>query len=70
MLRRLRRRTWRRRGRFDTNPPPPLSMPVVSATEFLGHVFKRLQIRVITRSLPPGARLIGEYLDDGDEGFQ
>jgi len=24
---------------FDTNPPPPLSVPVVSATEYLGHGF-------------------------------
>lgn len=55
---------------FDTNPPPPLSLPVMSATEFLGHGFKRLQIRLVTRSLPPGARLVGEHLEDGDEGFQ
>lgn len=54
---------------FDTNPPPPLSLPVVSATEFLGHAFKRLQIRLITRSLPPGARLIGEHLEEGDQRF-
>jgi hypothetical protein len=55
---------------FDTNPPPPLSTPVVSATEFLGHGFKRLQIRLVDRSLPPGARLVGEHLEEGDEGFQ
>jgi len=55
---------------FDTNPPPPLSLPVLSATEYLGHGFKRLQIRLITRSLPPGSRLLCEYLEEGDEGLQ
>jgi len=38
---------------FDTNPPPPLSVPVVSATEYLGYGFKRLHIRLTTRDLPP-----------------
>jgi hypothetical protein len=55
---------------FDTNPPPPLSLPVVSATEYLAHGFKRLHIRLITRSLPPGSRLICEHLEGGDEGFE
>jgi hypothetical protein len=45
----------------DTNPPPPLSLPVMSATEFLGHGFKRLHLRLVTRSLPPGAELMGEH---------
>ncbi len=54
---------------FDTNPPEPLSLPVVSPTEFLSHGFKRVHIRLITRSLPPGSRLIGEHLQEGDEGF-
>lgn len=53
---------------FDTNPPPPLSLPVMSATEFLGHGFKRLQIRFVSRNLPPGCRLIAEHLQEGDGG--
>lgn len=52
---------------FDTNPPPPLSVPVVSATEYLGYGFKRLHVRLITRSLPPGSRLVCEHLEEGDE---
>jgi hypothetical protein len=52
----------------DTNPPPPLSLPVLSPAEFLGHGFKRLQIRLITRTLPPGSGLICERLQEGDEG--
>lgn len=51
----------------DTNPPPPLSLPVLSPSEFLGHGFKRLQIRLITRTLPPDSRLICEHLQEGDE---
>jgi hypothetical protein len=61
---------WDPANNYDTNPPPPLSLPVVSTTEFLGHGFKRLQIRLTTRHLPPGARLVGEHLEEGDEGFQ
>jgi hypothetical protein len=30
---------------FDTNPPPPMSIPVLSATEFLGYGFKRLELK-------------------------
>ena len=40
---------------FDTNPPHPSTMPVLSATDFLGHAFKRLQIRLTFRHIPPGA---------------
>lgn len=54
----------------DSNPPPPLSLPIVSATEYLGSGFKRLHIRLITRNLPPGSRLICEHLEQGDEGFE
>lgn len=61
---------WDPENNYDTNPPPPLSLPVVSATEFLGHGFKRLQIKLITRSLPAGARLVGEHLEEGDESFK
>ena len=54
---------------FDTNPPPPLAMPVVSATEYLGFGFKRLSLRLVTRYLPSGANLLVEYLEEDDEGY-
>lgn len=46
---------------FDTNPPPPLSIPVISATEFLGYGFKRLELKITSRNIPEGARF--EYVD-------
>lgn len=39
----------------DTNPPPPLTLPVISAGELLGHGFKRLHIRMRSRNIPDGA---------------
>ena len=42
---------------FDTNPPAPLSFPVVGAGELIGHGFKRLHIRLRNRHVPPGAVL-------------
>ena len=41
----------------DTNPPAPLSTPVISAGELVGHGFKRLHIRLRSRNLPPGSVL-------------
>lgn len=45
----------------DTNPPPPLSQPVLSATEFLGYGFKRLELKMTSRLIPEGATF--EYID-------
>jgi hypothetical protein len=42
----------------DTNPPRPMTTPVVSATELFGYGFKRLQVRLLTRSFPPGAKVV------------
>ena len=42
-------------GEFDTNPPRPSTIPVVSATDFLGHAFKRLEIKLTFRHIPEGA---------------
>lgn len=52
-------------GHADTNPPPPLSQPVISATEFLGYGFKRLAIKMTSRHIPEGARF--EYVDVPDQ---
>lgn len=41
----------------DTNPPAPLSTPVISAGELVGHGFKRLHIRLRSRNLPQGSVL-------------
>lgn len=54
---------------FDTNPPPPLALPVVSGTEYLAFGFKRLHIRLVSRNLPKGAELLLEHPEEGDEGF-
>ena len=48
----------------DTNPPAPLSFPVVSAGEFVGHGFKRLHIRFVSRNIPPGAVLSRAEADE------
>lgn len=57
-------------GHFDTNPPAPPSAPVTTPTDLFAYAFKRLQIRILTRSLPPGSQLLVEHLEDGDEGFE
>lgn len=44
------------RNHSDTNPPRPSTLPIVSATDFLGYGFKRLVIKLTTRSIPAGAR--------------
>ena len=49
----------------DTNPPPPMSLPVISATEFLGHGFKRLELKMTSRHIPEGARF--EFVDLSDQ---
>lgn len=41
--------------RTDTNPPIPLSKPVISAGELIGHGFKRLHLRLRTQHVPKGA---------------
>lgn len=53
---------------FDTNPPPPESRPVKSPMEFLAHGFKRSNLRMLTRNLPPGAELeiIGDIVEPED----
>ena len=48
-------------GHSDTNPPRPPSLPVSSATEFLGFGFKRLHLKMTSRNIPAGARF--EYSD-------
>ena len=57
-------------GHFDTNPPAPPSMPIETPTDFLALGFKRLQIRLLTRSLPPGSQLLVEHMEEGDEGYE
>ncbi len=55
-------------GVDDTNPPKAMSMPVISASELVGHGFKRLHIRFRSRSIPHGARLeVVEELTDEDD---
>ena len=49
----------------DTNPPPPMSQPVMSATEFLGYGFKRLELKMTSHHIPEGAKF--EYIDLPDK---
>lgn len=53
--------------RDDTNPPRPLSMPAISATELLGHAFKRLQLRFTTAHLPNGIQFEVDETDPREE---
>lgn len=46
---------------WDTNPPRPLAMPVISAMELLGFGFKRLVIKLTSRNIPQGATF--EFVD-------
>lgn len=39
----------------DFNPPRPASFPITTATDFLIHAFKRLEIKFVYRHIPVGA---------------
>ena len=43
-------------GHSDFNPPAPANLPVISATEFLIHAFKRLEIKLVFKSIPEHAK--------------
>jgi hypothetical protein len=50
----------------DTNPPAPLSIPIISATEFLGYGFKRLHLKMTSTDVPKGATFEFDDLPDQD----
>ena len=52
--------------RSDTNPPRPATVPVVSATDFFTHAFKRLHIKLTSRHIPNGATFERVELSDQD----
>jgi len=53
----------------DTNPPRPRVLPIVSAAEFISHAFKRFEIKLVYRHIPPEATF--EVVDISDsEDFE
>ena len=44
----------------DSNPPAPVHLAVQSATELLVHGFKRFHLRMLTRALPEGFKMVVE----------
>lgn len=61
---------YRISGHVDTNPPAPPVMPVESATDFLAYGFKRFHLKLVSKSVPKGAKFeTAIYIDtDGNEG--
>jgi hypothetical protein len=51
----------------DTNPPAPLALPVVSATEFIGYGFKRFQMKLVSRNIPKRAEFEFINYEDAEE---
>jgi hypothetical protein len=57
-------------GHADTNPPAPPVIPVEKATDFIAYGFKRFHMKLISRSIPEGARFENtDFIDiEGNEG--
>lgn len=43
---------------WDTQPPPPTNLPLLSAAGILRHAYKRSTLRIYTSAIPDGAVLI------------
>jgi hypothetical protein len=50
----------------DTNPPRPATLPVLSATDFIAHAFKRLEVKLTSRHIPSGATFEEVELSEQD----